>query len=94
MSEDLAARVSAICRKYGADAGRMIDITRAVQSEFGCVSTEAVGIISALTGETLADVKSCVSTQKGPICRSTLSKSGRPDLNRGPLRPERSALPD
>ena len=23
-----------------------------------------------------------------------LSKSGRPDLNRGPLRPERSALPD
>ncbi len=61
MSEDLAARVSAICREYGADAGRMIDITRAVQAEFGCVSTEAVGVISASTGVTLADVESCVS---------------------------------
>ncbi len=61
MSEDLAARVSAICREYGPDAGRMIDITRAVQAELGCVSGEAVGIISALTGATLADVQSCVS---------------------------------
>ncbi len=61
MSEDLAARVSAICREYGADAGRMIDITRTVQAELGCVSTEAVGIISALTGAILADVESSVS---------------------------------
>ena len=42
MSEDLAARVSAICREYGSDAGRMMDITRTVQAEFGCVSEQAV----------------------------------------------------
>jgi hypothetical protein len=32
-------------------------------------------------------------TQKADLAIDLL-KSGRPDLNRGPLRPERSALPD
>ena len=61
MSENLAARVSAICREYGSDAGRMIDITRAVQAEFGCVSEQAVEVIAQETSATLADVESCVS---------------------------------
>ena len=61
MSEDLAARVGAICREYGSDAGRMIDITRAVQAEFGCVSEQAVEVIAQETSATLADVESCVS---------------------------------
>ena len=61
MSESLAARVSAICREYDSDAGRMMDITRAVQAEFGCVSQEAVQVIADGTDATLADVESCVS---------------------------------
>lgn len=61
MSDELAARVGAICREHGADAGRMIDITRAVQAEFGCVSEEAAAVIAAETDATLADVESCVS---------------------------------
>ena len=61
MTEDLTARAGAICREYGSDAGRMIDITRAVQAKFGRVSDEAVGVIAAETGATCADVESCVS---------------------------------
>ncbi len=61
MSGDLKARVSAICSEHDSDAGRMIDIARAVQAEFGCVSEESVGVIADWTGATLADVESCVS---------------------------------
>ncbi len=61
MSGDLKARVSAICSEHDSDAGRMIDIARAVQAEFGCVSEESAGVIADWTGATLADVESCVS---------------------------------
>lgn len=61
MSGDLKARVRAICREHNSDAGRMIDIARAVQAEFGCVSEESAGVIADSTGATLADVESCVS---------------------------------
>jgi [NiFe] hydrogenase diaphorase moiety large subunit len=61
MSGDLKARVSAICSEHDSDAGRMIDIARFVQAEFGCVSEESAGVIADWTGATLADVESCVS---------------------------------
>jgi [NiFe] hydrogenase diaphorase moiety large subunit len=61
MHDDMTARVSAICREYGSDAGRMMDITRAVQAEVGCVSEGAVGVIADETTATRADIDSCVS---------------------------------
>ena len=61
MSEDLAARVSAICREYGSDAGRMMDIAWRLQRTFGEVSSEAMDVIASETGATRADVESCVS---------------------------------
>ena len=53
MSENVVARVSTICREYGSDAGRMIDIARDVQSAFGEVSGEAITIIANETGATV-----------------------------------------
>jgi [NiFe] hydrogenase diaphorase moiety large subunit len=61
MSEDLKARVSAICREYGSDAGRMMDIAWRLQRTFGEVSSEAMDVIASETGATRADVESCVS---------------------------------
>ena len=61
MSENLAARVSAICREYGSDAGRMMDIAWRLQRTFGEVSSEAMDVIADETGATRADVESCVS---------------------------------
>ncbi len=61
MSENLAARVSAICREYGSDAGRMMDIAWRLQRTFGEVSGEAMDVVADETGATRADVESCVS---------------------------------
>ena len=61
MSEDLTARVSAICREYDSDAGRMMDIAWRLQRTFGEVSSEAMDVIASETGATRADVESCVS---------------------------------
>jgi NADH:ubiquinone oxidoreductase subunit E len=90
MSGDLKARVSAICSEHDSDAGRMIDIARFVQAEFGCVSEESAGVIADWTGATLADVESCVSfysflSRERPP-RMGLSHSKQPLVSVCPIR--------
>jgi [NiFe] hydrogenase diaphorase moiety large subunit len=46
MTEQLAATVQRICTIFGNDKSRMMDIVRDVQAEFGCVSDEAIDLIS------------------------------------------------
>ncbi len=46
MSQNLETFVKHVCRENGNDAGRMMDICRAVQAEFRCVSPEAMTLIA------------------------------------------------
>ena len=46
MSQNLETYVKHVCRECGNDAGRMMDICRAVQAEFRCVSDEAMNLIA------------------------------------------------
>ena len=44
MSENTQASVKQICERFGNDRTRMMDIVRAVQGEFGCVSQRGHGL--------------------------------------------------
>jgi [NiFe] hydrogenase diaphorase moiety large subunit len=61
MSEQLKKFVTATCKAYGAERTRMMDIVRAVQGRFGCVSSEALDLIAAQVGVHRVEVESVVS---------------------------------
>ncbi len=46
MSENLGKAIKDICQSCGNDHTRMMDIVRAVQEKFGCVSSEAMDLIA------------------------------------------------
>jgi len=53
--------VADICGSFGDDRARMMDIVRAVQGRFGCVSGEAMEAIAARTGARRVEVQGVVS---------------------------------
>ncbi|MFH1569696.1 MAG: NAD(P)H-dependent oxidoreductase subunit E [Gemmatimonadota bacterium] len=61
MSENLAAAIAEICRACHNDRTRMMDIVRAVQERFGCVSSEALDLIARAVGTHRVEVASVVS---------------------------------
>lgn len=61
MSETLEAAVKQICADRGNDRGRMMDIVRAVQEKFGCVSGEAMNQIAEHVSVHRVEVESVVS---------------------------------
>jgi [NiFe] hydrogenase diaphorase moiety large subunit len=60
-AEHLEKAVREICRSCGDDRGRMMDIVRAVQERFGCVSSRALDLIAAQVGVHRVEVESVVS---------------------------------
>jgi len=70
----MSEKVKEICKKYNNDRGLMMNIVNDVQSEFGNVSSEAMGIITKETGTHRVEVEGVVSfysflstKQKGKI---------------------------
>jgi len=61
MSENLLKAVVRICRQYGNDRTRMMDIVRDVQEGFGCVSGRAMDLIAEEVKAHRVDVESVVS---------------------------------
>jgi [NiFe] hydrogenase diaphorase moiety large subunit len=61
MSDTLQAAVEEICRACGNDRSRMMDIVRAVQERFGCVSDEALDAIARTVDCHRVEVESVVS---------------------------------
>ncbi len=61
MSEKLPTAVKEICQSCGNDRGRMMDIVRAVQERFGCVSNEAMDLIAKQVKCHRVEVESVVS---------------------------------
>jgi len=61
MSENLEAAVRKICQSFGRDRCRMMDIVRAVQEKFGCVSGEALELIAKEVKAHRVEVESVVS---------------------------------
>jgi len=55
------AAVYEICRHYGSDRTRMMDIVIAVQQKFGCVSTEAMEAIARAVDSHRVEVESVVT---------------------------------
>ncbi len=74
MSDNLAAVVRDICQACGRDRARMMDIVRAVQEKFGCVSSPAMDLIAKEVQVHRVEVESVVSfyaflsqCAKGPV---------------------------
>lgn len=61
MSDKLEAAVKRICADYDNDRHRMMDIVRAVQEQFGCVSGKAMELIATQTSVHRVQVESVVS---------------------------------
>ncbi len=61
MSENLASAVEEICQACGRDRRRMLDILRAVQERFGCVSSRAMDLIAKQLDVHRIEVESVVS---------------------------------
>ena len=61
MKQALASVVEDICRRYGSDRARMMDIVLAVQQRLGCVSTEAMEIIAREVNSHRVEVESVVT---------------------------------
>ncbi len=61
MSEALEATVREVCKACDNDRSRMMDIVRAVQAKFGCVSSEAVDLIAREVSTHRVEVESVVS---------------------------------
>jgi [NiFe] hydrogenase diaphorase moiety large subunit len=61
MSKQLAPRIKDICKESGNDKTRLMDIVRAVQREFGCVSDEAIDIIARTIDVPRVEVESAVT---------------------------------
>jgi len=54
-------RIQSICRRHGSDRGRLMDIARDVQAEYGCVSGEAMQAIADACSCHRVEVASVVS---------------------------------
>ena len=61
MSGSPQAAIKQICESFGNDRRRMMDIVRAVQQQFGCVSGEAMTLIARQVGTHRVEVESVVS---------------------------------
>jgi len=61
MSENLDKAVRKICQGCGNDRGRLMDIVRGVQEEFGQVSGKALDLIAAQVGAHRVEVESVVT---------------------------------
>jgi [NiFe] hydrogenase diaphorase moiety large subunit len=61
MKQALATVVEDICRRYGCDRTRMLDIVLAVQQRLGCVSTEAMEVIAREVNSHRVEVESVVT---------------------------------
>jgi [NiFe] hydrogenase diaphorase moiety large subunit len=61
MSKNLVTAVKDICSTFGRDSTRMMDIVRAVQGKFGCVSDEAIDLIAQEVSTARVEVESMVS---------------------------------
>lgn len=61
MSDDLQAAIKGICQASGRDRTRMMDIVRAVQERFGCVSAQAVDLIAREVSTHRVEVEGVVS---------------------------------
>ncbi len=91
MSRNLEAAIKDICASQGKEKGRMMDIVRAVQEQFGCVSDEAIDIVSKEISIPRVEVESTVSfysflskTPKGKIvirlCNDIIDRMNGYDL--------------
>lgn len=61
MSDNLEAAVKEICQACGNERTRMMDIVRAAQERFGCVSSAAMDLIAKQVGAHRVEVESVVS---------------------------------
>jgi [NiFe] hydrogenase diaphorase moiety large subunit len=61
MKQALVNVVEDICRRYGSDRARMMDIVIAVQQRLGCVSTEAMEVIAREVNSHRVEVESVVT---------------------------------
>jgi [NiFe] hydrogenase diaphorase moiety large subunit len=61
MSEALESTVREVCKACDNDRSRMMDIVRAVQEKFGCVSSEAADLIAREVSAHRVEVESVVS---------------------------------
>ena len=61
MSDDLAAAIKGVCQANGRDRTRMMDIVRAVQESFGCVSARAIDLIAREVSTHRVEVEGVVS---------------------------------
>ena len=61
MSERLEPAIKEICKAYGDDRARMMDIVSTVQERFGCVSDEAMDLIAKRVKTHRVEVESVVS---------------------------------
>jgi [NiFe] hydrogenase diaphorase moiety large subunit len=61
MTSQLESRVREICREHGSDPVRLLDIARAVQSEFRGISQPAIDAIAAGVRVPRVTVEACVS---------------------------------
>jgi len=81
MTEKLQTAVREICREYGNDRTRMLDIVRRVQAVFGCVSSQAMDLIAREVGTYRVEVESVVSfyafLSKAPRGRIVIRKFAR-----------------
>ncbi len=61
MSGAFGAAIKGICKHYGNDRTRMMDIVRAVQEKYGCVSSAALDLIAREVGTHRVEVEGVVS---------------------------------
>ncbi len=61
MSGSLELAIKNICREYGNNRTRMMDIVRAVQEKFGCVSSQALDTIARETATHRVEVEGVVT---------------------------------
>ncbi len=61
MSGTLELDIKSICEKYGNDRTRLMDVARAVQEQFGCVSGEAMELIARALHTHRVEVESLVT---------------------------------
>jgi len=61
MSAPLETTIDEICRSVGGDPTRLLDVAREVQDRLGCVSPDAVSILSDTLGVPRVEIESLVS---------------------------------
>ena len=61
MTSQLESRVREVCREHGSDPVRLLDIARAVQSEFHGISQQSIDVIADEIQVPRVTVEACVS---------------------------------